>query len=139
MCNDKSLKKSFTMVCPYCPIENDHDNKIIFRNDIVLYVENEKYQGALRHSGIIIPVKHRRTVFELTQEEIIATFELLKTVKSWMDDNFQPDGYNIGWNCERVGGQEVLHAHMHVIPRFKDEPLSGEGIRSLLKSDKNLR
>ncbi len=127
------------MTCPYCSLESDPDNNILFRNELVLYCENEKYQGALRNSGVIIPVQHRITVFDLTPDEITATFNLLKTVKSWMDNNVQPDGYNVGWNCEKVGGQTVFHAHMHVIPRFKDEPLAGEGIRSLLKSDKNLR
>ncbi len=127
------------VVCPYCSLENDSDNNIVFRNDFVLYLENENYRGALKHSGVIIPLQHRKTVFELTIEEITATFEMLKIVKLWMDRNVQPDGYNVGWNCEEVGGQTVFHAHMHVIPRFKDEPLAGKGIRSLLKSDKNSR
>jgi hypothetical protein len=30
-------------------------------------------------------------------------------------------------------GQEVMHAHLHVIPRFADEPYAGRGIRFLLK------
>jgi histidine triad (HIT) family protein len=53
------------------------------------------------------------------------------------DDEFSPDGYNVGWNSGRVGGQEVFHAHLHVIRRFKQEPLAGQGIRSHLKSDAN--
>ena len=48
-----------------------------------------------------------------------------------------PDGSNVGWNCGRVGGQEVFHAHLHVIPRFRQEPLAGHGIRSHLKSELN--
>jgi histidine triad (HIT) family protein len=58
-------------------------------------------------------------------------------VKRWMDDEFRPDGYNIGWNCGKTGGQEVFHAHMHVIPRFAQEPLAGQGIRAWLKSGTN--
>jgi histidine triad (HIT) family protein len=54
-----------------------------------------------------------------------------------MAESFAPNGYNIGWNCGTTGGQEVLHAHMHVIPRFRQEPLAGKGIRTLLKSDAN--
>ena len=96
-----------------------------------------RYQGALKHSGVIIPIQHRETVFDLSDAEITATFQLLSRVKQWMDDLFSPDGYNIGWNCGLVGGQEVFHAHMHVIPRFRQEPLAGKGLRSLLKSDAN--
>ena len=66
-----------------------------------------------------------------------ATFRLLSRVKAWMDAEFAPDGYNVGWNCGRVGGQELFHAHLHVIPRFRQEPLAGQGIRAHLKSEAN--
>jgi histidine triad (HIT) family protein len=124
------------MECPYCPIA-DPVPRVVFQNDLVLFVQDERRQGSLKHSGIIIPVKHRATVFDLTEEEIVATFRLLAVVKRWMDDEFQPAGYNIGWNCGETGGQEVFHAHMHVMPRFTQEPLAGKGIRTLLKSDAN--
>ena len=115
----------------------DPQQQVIFRDELVLFLQDERHQGALKHSGVIIPIQHRETVFDLTDEEIAATFRLLRRVKEWMDRRFSPDGYNVGWNCGRVGGQEVFHAHMHVIPRFSQEPLAGKGIRSALKSDAN--
>ena len=124
------------MDCPYCPIR-DPEQKVVFESDVVLFLQDERYQGALRHSGVIIPIQHRETVFDLSDAEIAATFQLLARVKEWMDRRFTPDGYNIGWNCGRIGGQDVFHAHMHVIPRFRQEPLAGKGIRALLKSDAN--
>jgi histidine triad (HIT) family protein len=124
------------MDCPYCPIR-DPEQKVVFESDLVLFLQDERYQGALRHSGVIIPIQHRETVFNLSDAEIAATFQLLARVKEWMDRRFSPDGYNIGWNCGRIGGQDVFHAHMHVIPRFRQEPLAGKGIRALLKSDAN--
>jgi diadenosine tetraphosphate (Ap4A) HIT family hydrolase len=124
------------MPCPYCPI-SDPAVKVIFENDLVRFAQNERVQGALKHSGCIIPVQHRETVFDLSEAEITATFRLLAVVKKWMDSSFAPDGYNIGWNCGKVGGQELFHAHMHVIPRFRQEPLAGKGIRTWLKSDAN--
>jgi len=124
------------MDCPYCPIRDPEQN-VVFESDLVLFLQDERYQGALRHSGVIIPIQHRETVFNLSDAEIAATFQLLTRVKEWMDRRFSPDGYNVGWNCGRIGGQDVFHAHMHVIPRFRQEPLAGKGIRALLKSDAN--
>ena len=124
------------MDCPYCPIR-EPEQKVVFEDDLVLFLQDERYQGALRHSGIIIPIQHRETLFDLSDAEIAATFQLLARVKEWMERRFSPDGYNVGWNCGRIGGQEVFHAHMHVIPRFRQEPLAGKGIRALLKSDAN--
>jgi histidine triad (HIT) family protein len=124
------------MACPYCPI-TDPAVKVIFEDDLVRFAQNERVQGALKHSGVIVPLQHRETVFDLTETEITATFRLLAVVKQWMDASFAPDGYNIGWNCGKIGGQELFHAHMHVIPRFRQEPLAGKGIRTWLKSDAN--
>ncbi len=124
------------MNCPFC-LPRDAAMRIVFADDLVLFVQGERYQGALKHSGLIIPVRHVETVFALSEDEVIATFRLLRQVKAWMDERFAPDGYNIGWNCGATGGQEICHAHMHVMPRFRQEPLAGKGIRALLKSDAN--
>ena len=124
------------MNCPYCAYDLSSP-EVVFRNDLVWFLQDPRYQGALKHSGVIIPIAHRETVFDLTEPEIVDPFQLLAEVKAWLDAERSPAGYNIGWNCGRVGGQEVFHAHMHVIPRFTREPLAGKGIRSLLKSDAN--
>ena len=88
---------------------------------------------------MIIPKSHAESPFELSEEEIAATFTLLKEAKIILDEKYNPDGYNVGWNCGKVAGQEVFHAHLHVILRFKDEPLSGKGIRHWLKQENNRR
>ena len=85
--------------CSLCQVKEGPDQKIVLRHPTVLFVQNEKEQGALRGSGVIIPVRHAETVFDLSPEELLASFELLKQVKAWMDDRYQPDGYNVGWNC----------------------------------------
>ena len=124
------------MNCVYCLLAEPEQN-VVFRNDLVVFLQDERFQGALKHSGVIIPVAHRETVFDLTEQEVLATFRLLRTVKDWMDREFRPAGYNIGWNCGATGGQDQFHAHMHVIPRFEQEPMAGQGIRAALKSDAN--
>lgn len=122
--------------CPYC-VWSDPNDVVVLRNDLAVFVQNEQHQGALKHSGVIVPAAHKETPFDLDQAEILATFQLLADVKTWMGDRFAPDGYNLGWNCGATGGQAVFHAHLHVIPRFRGEPLAGRGIRSLLKSEAN--
>jgi histidine triad (HIT) family protein len=125
------------MECSLCSYKTDPDQNVIFENDLAVYTQKEKYQGSLKYSGVIIPKAHKETVFDMTEDEILASFELLHKVKDWIDSKYQPDGYNIGWNCGKVGGQLELHAHLHVIPRFKQEPLAGAGIRSHLKGEQN--
>ena len=123
--------------CPLCNWADDPEQRLVCRSELVLFLQNFRQQGALFGSGVIIPLRHAETVFDLTSDEISATFRLLAEIKEWMDTTYQPHGYNVGWNCGPVGGQEVMHAHMHVIPRFAEEPYAGRGIRYWLKQEPN--
>lgn len=75
----------------------------------------------------------------MTREEWDATYILVQEVKKYLDEKYQPHGYNLGWNCGEVGGQHIFHAHFHVLPRYADEPLAGKGIRYMFKGSKNTR
>lgn len=121
--------------CIFCNIENQ--NNIILSNEHCLFLQ--KNQPVLIGSGIIVPRNHRETVFDLTKEEWNATYELLKEVKKLLDEKYMPQGYNIGWNVGGVGGQHIFHAHLHVIPRFKNEIYAGKGIRHWIKKPENKR
>jgi diadenosine tetraphosphate (Ap4A) HIT family hydrolase len=123
--------------CPLCQWSDDPDQRLVCRNDFTLFLQNSREQGALVGSGVIIPIRHAETVFDLTIDEVNASFQLLNEVKRWMEATYQPHGYNVGWNCGTVGGQVVMHAHMHVIPRFAQEPYAGRGIRHWLKQGAN--
>jgi len=55
-------------------------------------------------------------------------------VKKKLDEEFHPDGYNIGVNVGAAGGQTVFHLHVHVIPRYRgDVPDPRGGIRRIKK------
>lgn len=121
--------------CPYCNISrNGDDHEVIMSNDKCTYslLKEQEIRGA----GIIVPNVHRETVFDLTEEEWVATYRLLHEVKLYLDQKYRPDGYNVGWNSGHVGGQHVFHSHMHVIPRYADEKMAGKGIRYLFKKNR---
>jgi len=88
---------------------------------------------------MIMPKAHKITVFDLSAEEWVATKELIERAKQYIDSNYSLDGYSVGWNCGDVGGQTVFHAHLHIIPRYADEPFAGRGIRSWIKLEDNRR
>jgi diadenosine tetraphosphate (Ap4A) HIT family hydrolase len=124
------------MKCEYCYVSLDFQ-RIVLENENCMYLQLLKPE--IEGSGIIIPKKHRETVFALSEEEWSDTYSLLKQVKELIDKDFSPDAYNVGWNSGSVAGQHIFHAHMHVIPRFADEPFAGKGIRHWFKSDENKR
>jgi len=120
--------------CPFC---RPTPGRVKLENELCVFSEGD--DPVLAGSGLIIPRAHRATVFDLSLAEWMATQELLLRVQSLMVRDLNPDGFNVGWNCGAVGGQEIHHAHLHVIARFADEPFAGKGIRHWLKSDANRR
>ena len=124
------------MNCPFCP-PKVNDNAILLENDLSLFIDLK--QSILQGSGIIVPKVHRQSTFDLTTEEITSTFSLLTEVKALLDTEYNPQGYNLGWNCGAVAGQTVFHVHLHVIPRYASEPYAGKGIRYWLKQESNRR
>ena len=115
-----------------------------FENELVIGVpsidDNGKpFDKTLIGSYVIIPKSRVETPFDLSEREWIDTKKMIDTIKQYLDETYKPDGYNLGWNVGVVAGQTVPYVHLHVIPRFKDEPLAGMGIRYWLKQDANKR
>src|SRR5690606_930695 len=125
------------MTCPFCFTKSDQQQQIVLSNEYCYFLQVP--QKVLMGSGLIVPKEHRETVFDLTPDEWQATYSLLQEVKALLDEQYAPQGYNVGWNCGEIGGQEIFHAHLHVIPRYEDEPLAGKGIRYWLKQPDNQR
>jgi diadenosine tetraphosphate (Ap4A) HIT family hydrolase len=125
--------------CTFCDQEGFRRDSLIFvENELVLF-GNLETGDALSGSGVIVPKAHKETVFDLSAEEVGATFDLLAEVRSLLEQRYDPDGFNIGWNCFGTAGQAVPHAHMHVLLRFEDEPRAGYGMRWWLRQPENRR
>jgi diadenosine tetraphosphate (Ap4A) HIT family hydrolase len=124
------------MKCPFCD-PNLNVNRVVLESTKCFFFQQQ--EAVLIGSGMIIPKAHRETVFDLTEAEWQDTYNLLHRVKEMVDQEYAPDGYNVGWNCGQVGGQDVFHVHLHVIPRYRDEPYAGKGIRHWLKQESNQR
>ena len=123
--------------CIFCNYKNDKKGTFLFENHYCVCIEQP--EPILIGSCIIIPKAHKVTVFDLSAKEWEATKQLIDKVKSYLDEKYNPDGYNVGWNCGEAGGQDVFHAHLHIIPRYADEPYAGRGIRNWIKREENKR
>lgn len=76
---------------------------------------------------LVIPRRHVANFFELTPEEVAACMELIKQEKVLLDEEFKPDGYNIGVNVGPAAGQSIFHVHIHLIPRYKGDVENPQG------------
>ncbi len=122
--------------CPFCLETGLLDGEILDIDDWCYLVTTG--DPVLETSVMIIPIRHVVTPFDLSDDEWQSTRRLLASAKRLLDTE-GPDGYSVGWNVHPVGGQDIPHAHLHVIGRFADEPLAGQGIRHALKQEANRR
>jgi len=87
-----------------------------------------------RGHTLVIPKRHYQSIFDSTTEELLAIFSLLKGTKEYLDGEYNPDGYNVGVNTGRAAGQSIMHAHVHVIPRYSgDHERPKGGVRGVIK------
>ncbi len=56
--------------------------------------------------------------FDLSGHERSDLLTLLDRAKLVLDEEYQPQGYNIGINDGAAAGQTVPHLHVHLIPRY---------------------
>lgn len=109
--------------CPFCQTDS---LEIVLENDMAVCFY-DKYPVQKGHL-LVIPKRHAVGYFDARDEELTAIHDLLKQGKKLLDAKYAPDGYNIGVNVGKYGGQTVMHLHVHLIPRYKgdiDDPRGG--------------
>lgn len=109
------------MSCVFCEMGN-----IVLENNLAMAFF-DKYPVNKGHL-LIIPKRHVEQYFDLSEQERTAIDQLLFEGKKLLDEQHQPDGYNIGINCGEAAGQTIFHVHVHLIPRYKndmDDPQGG--------------
>lgn len=123
--------------CPFC-IKNNLLKVTVLHEDDLWYI-TDMQQGSINNAVMAITQRHIETPFEINQQEWTALHSLLPKMKNLVNTKEPADGYNIGWNVGATGGQNVMHAHLHLLARYKDEPLAGKGIRYVFKQPGNTR
>ncbi|MDI6738202.1 MAG: HIT family protein [Nanoarchaeota archaeon] len=70
---------------------------------------------------LVIPKKHYEHVTEMPDELLCKTMSVAKRVACALMK--EADGVNILLNNGKAAGQYVKHAHIHVVPRYKDDKI----------------
>ena len=110
--------------CLFCNIK---ESGLALENDKA-YASYDSYPVSHLHC-LIIPKRHVKDYFDLTDEEILSCNDLIKKIKNEiLKKDSSVLGFNIGTNAGKIAGQSIMHCHIHVIPRRKgdvDNPQGG--------------
>jgi diadenosine tetraphosphate (Ap4A) HIT family hydrolase len=130
--------------CVFCDRTALREAEIYVENEWCVYASSRDPRDppdVLPGSGIIVPKAHRASPFDFSPEEWAATHELLLQAKAIWDARLAPDGYFLSWTSFPSSSDDMpgMHAHLHVVPRFADEPLRDGGGRVGIKGPDNRR
>jgi histidine triad (HIT) family protein len=78
---------------------------------------------ATRGHALVIPRAHAKNLLEVPEEDLVACAAAAKRLAARMTERLGADGVNLLNSCGEAGWQTVFHFHVHVIPRYQDDPL----------------
>jgi histidine triad (HIT) family protein len=76
-----------------------------------------------RGHALVIPRRHSRNLYEIGEEDLSHTMAAAKRLALRMRDALDCDGLNLINSAEAAAWQTVFHFHVHLIPRYEDDPL----------------
>jgi histidine triad (HIT) family protein len=76
-----------------------------------------------RGHALVIPREHTPNLYEIPDDELARTAAAAKRLARRMKERLGCDGINLINSCEPAAWQTVFHFHIHVIPRYEDDPL----------------
>lgn len=78
---------------------------------------------ATRGHLLVVPRRHATDLLEIEPEELEAVAVAAKRMAQRAKEVLGADGVNLINSCGAAAWQTVFHFHMHVIPRYVDDPL----------------
>ena len=76
-----------------------------------------------RRHALVIPRNHSRNLYEIDDDDLARVGAASKRLALRVKERLGCDGVNLLNSCEPAAWQTVFHFHVHVIPRYEDDPL----------------
>ena len=122
--------------CLFCNIKESG----LAKENNLAYASYDSFPVSEGHC-LIIPKRHVKDYFDLSNEEIIACNDLIKEIKNKIiKKDSSVKGFNIGSNAGKISGQSILHCHIHLIPRRAGDVENPQGgVRSVIPSKQHYK
>jgi histidine triad (HIT) family protein len=78
---------------------------------------------ATRGHALVIPRAHSADLLSVDREDLGATMLASQRLAARMRERLAADGVNLVNSCGAVAWQTVFHFHVHVVPRYAEDPL----------------
>lgn len=107
-------------MCIFCKIiQKEIPSFVVYENDYVLCFLD--INASTKGHTLIVPKKHATNIFDLPEEDLIEISKAVKVVTTLLKENLHVENVNLINNSGALAGQTVMHFHLHVIPRYKND------------------
>ena len=73
--------------------------------------------------ALVVPRAHSADLMEVSDEDLERSTLAARRLARRMRAALEPAGFNVLNSCGSAAWQTVYHFHLHVIPRYEDDPL----------------
>ena len=113
-------KPDFCIFCQRPKETDDKANLILYRGEKNFVILN-KYPYNPGHL-MVAPYRHIPNLEDLTDDELLEHFILVRRSTRILRKSFRPAAFNIGINMGRTAGAGILgHIHTHIVPRWEGD------------------
>ena len=106
--------------CIFCKLANGvFPTNSIYEDDIFNVILDAG--PATKGHALILPKEHYDNLYELPDETAGKAMILAKKLAGEMSRRLNADGLNVVQNNGEAAGQTVMHYHLHLIPRYKND------------------
>jgi histidine triad (HIT) family protein len=78
---------------------------------------------ATRGHALVVPRHHTRDLLQIGAEDLDAVVMVAQELARRAKERLGAAGVNLLNSCGQAAWQKVFHFHLHVIPRYEDDPL----------------
>ncbi len=109
-------------MCIFCKIiNNEIPSKKVYEDEDVLAILD--ISQANKGHTLVMPKKHYENILDIDNNIYLKVMEVAKKVALKQKQALNCEGINLLNNCGEVAGQSVMHFHVHLIPRNKEDEI----------------
>lgn len=107
---------------PFYPLDQD---RVVYEDECVIAFY-DCYPVSPGHT-LLVAKQVTASHFDLSPDIRQHVWAAVEKVRDFLHQQHHPNGFNIGLNDGTAAGQTILHAHIHIIPRYEGDQIDPRG------------
>ncbi len=113
----------YTMGCVFCEIAGGESKAYIVYEDADVMAFLDAYPVSTGHT-LIVSKKHYESILDIPKEMASKVAAVSKELAVLYKTRLGATGFNTMQSSGKDANQTIMHYHMHLVPRYKDDGLS---------------